>query len=304
MNQVSIISALIVWIEKNLEQPLSIDHVAQKSGYSKWHLQRMFKEVTGQVLGTYIRHRRLTYAALSLRMTSKPILDIAMQYRFDSQQTFTRSFKKQFNETPASYRRGEFWDPTGLTPAIELNKSQLTLPEPEFVNMPSQTFWGITYKNNCNLGKLLDEKYKLRAQFFYNYLSRYPHKDENLPDKIYAFSRILKSKDNANEQELLYTIALDHNNHLEHIEQFVSEGGLYLCFKYIGSPDNFSDFISQVHLAAMPALKVRLRPGCLIEIHHNRHDDTVESIRDIKNMECDYCVPVVTENEVNIQQIS
>lgn len=84
----------------------------------------------------------------------------------------------------------------------------------------------------------------------------------------------------------------------------MSEGGLYLCFKYIGSPDNFSDFISQVHLAAMPALKVRLRPGCLIEIHHNRHDDTVESIRDIKNMECDYCVPVVTENEVNIQQIS
>ena len=303
MNQVSIISDLIVWIEKNLEQPLSIDHVAQKSGYSKWHLQRMFKEVTGQVLGTYIRHRRLTYAALSLRMTSKPILDIAMQYRFDSQQTFTRSFKKQFNETPASYRRGEYWDPIGLTPAIELNKDQLTLPEPKFVNMPKQTFWGISYKNNCNLSQLLDEENKLRAQFFHNYFSRYSHKKENLPDKIYAFSRILKSKDNANEQELLYTIALEHNNNLEHIEQIVSEGGLYLCFKYIGAPENFSDFISQVHLAAMPALKVRLRSSsCIIEIHHNHHDDSVHSLKDIKSMECDYCVPVVTENEVNIQQ--
>ncbi|MCX8581649.1 MULTISPECIES: MDR efflux pump AcrAB transcriptional activator RobA [unclassified Gilliamella] len=302
MNQVSIISDLIVWIEKNLEQPLSIDNVAQKSGYSKWHLQRMFKEVTGQVLGTYIRHRRLTYAALSLRMTSKPILDIAMQYRFDSQQTFTRSFKKQFNETPASYRRGEFWDPTGLTPAIELNKNRLSLPEPKFVNMPKQTFWGISYKNNCNLSQILDEENKLRSQFFHNYLSHYENKSECLPDKIFAFSRILKSKDNANEQELLYTIALDHNNNLEHIEPFVSEGGLYLCFKYIGPPENFSDFISQVHLAAMPALKVRLRSSsCLIEIHHNHHDDSVKCFEDILSMECDYCVPVVADEEVNIQ---
>ncbi|OCG57731.1 MDR efflux pump AcrAB transcriptional activator RobA [Gilliamella sp. Nev3-1] len=302
MNQVSIISDLIVWIERNLEQPLSIDHVARKSGYSKWHLQRMFKEVTGQVLGTYIRHRRLTYAALALRMTSKPILDIAMQYRFDSQQTFTRSFKKQFNETPASYRRGEFWDPTGLTPAIELNKNQLLLPEPKFVNMPKQTFWGITYKNNCTLSRLLDEEIKLREQFFNNYLSRCTHKNQNLPDKIYAFNQILKSKDNDNERDLFYTIALDQNNNLEYIEQFVSEGGLYLCFKYIGTPDEFSDFISQVHLAAMPALKVRLRSSsCVIEIHHNHHNDITESIKNITHMECDYCVPVVTESEVNIQ---
>ncbi|OCG00436.1 MDR efflux pump AcrAB transcriptional activator RobA [Gilliamella sp. wkB112] len=303
MNQVSIISDLIVWIEKNLEQPLSIDNVAQKSGYSKWHLQRMFKEVTGQVLGTYIRHRRLTYAALSLRMTSKPILDIAMQYRFDSQQTFTRSFKKQFNETPASYRRAEFWDPTGLTPAIDLHKNHLALPEPTFVDMPKQRFWGITYKNNCNLSRLLDEENNLRVQFFHNYLSRYSNKKEQLPDKIYAFSRILKSNDNANEQELLYTIALDHNNDLEYIEEITSEGGLYLCFKYIGSLDNFKDFISQVHLAAMPALKVRLRIGSIIEIHYNRHDETVESVKDVQCMECDYCVPVVTEDEINIHHI-
>ncbi|MDF7666526.1 MDR efflux pump AcrAB transcriptional activator RobA [Orbaceae bacterium ESL0727] len=298
MNQVSIISDLILWIEKNLEQPLSIDHVAHKSGYSKWHLQRMFKEVTGQVLGTYIRQRRLTYAALSLRMTSKPILDIAMQYRFDSQQTFTRSFKKQFNATPASYRRDEYWDPTGLMPPITLNKAQLLLPEPVFVEMPAQIFWGITYKNNCSLSQLLDEKNKFRQQFFQNYLSRYPQKSERLPDRIYAFSQIQKSRDNAEEQEVFYTIALENNNHLEHIEQFSHAGGLYLCFKYIGHPENFREFISQVHLAAMLALKVKLRSGCSIEIYHNLDNLTAETAENIQQVECDYCVPVITENEV------
>lgn len=99
MDQASIIRDLLSWLEGHLDQPLSLDNVAAKAGYSKWHLQRMFKEVTGQAIGAYIRARRLSKAAVALRLTSRPILDIALQYRFDSQQTFTRAFKKQFNQT-------------------------------------------------------------------------------------------------------------------------------------------------------------------------------------------------------------
>lgn len=58
----------------------------------------MFKEVTGQAIGSYIRSRRLSRAAVALRLTSRPILDIALQYRFDSQQTFTRAFKSSLIE--------------------------------------------------------------------------------------------------------------------------------------------------------------------------------------------------------------
>ena len=96
MDQTNIIRDLLAWLDNNLDQPLSLDNVATKAGYSKWHLQRMFKEVTGQAIGSYIRSRRLARAAVALRLTSRPILDIALQYRFDSQQTFTRAFKKQF----------------------------------------------------------------------------------------------------------------------------------------------------------------------------------------------------------------
>lgn len=93
MDQAGIIRDLLVWLESHLDQPLSLDNVAFKAGYSKWHLQRMFKNVTGHAIGAYIRARRLSKAAVALRLTSRPILDIALQYRFDSQQTFTRAFK-------------------------------------------------------------------------------------------------------------------------------------------------------------------------------------------------------------------
>ncbi|SQI27429.1 right origin-binding protein [Salmonella enterica subsp. arizonae] len=101
MDQAGIIRDLLIWLEGHLDQPLSLDNVAAKAGYSKWHLQRMFKDVTGHAIGAYIRARRLSKSAVALRLTARPILDIALQYRFDSQQTFTRAFKKQFSQTPA-----------------------------------------------------------------------------------------------------------------------------------------------------------------------------------------------------------
>lgn len=300
MNQVSIISDLVKWIEANLEQPLSIDHVAKKSGYSKWHLQRMFKEVSGQVLGTYIRHRRLTHVALALRMTSKPILDIAMQYRFDSQQTLTRSFKKQFNVTPACYRRNDFWDPSGLTPPINLDKTTLSLPEPTIIEMPTRTFWGITYRNTSNLNKLLSENFVYRKQFFTDYFSDYSKNNSLLPDRVYAIAQVKKSDVNAEEQELLYTIAVTENM-IKHAKKFVHSGGSYICFKYVGSPQNFVDFVRQVHLAAMPALKMKLRKDGVMEIHHNRHNIVpVEGGVEVEEIECDYCLPIVVEDNITL----
>lgn len=99
-----IINTLTIWIDKNLGKTLSIDEVAAKSGYSKWHLQRMFRTVTKQTLGGYIRERRLTLAAEALRQTHRPVYDIAMQYGYDSQQTFARVFRRQFAQTPTAYR--------------------------------------------------------------------------------------------------------------------------------------------------------------------------------------------------------
>lgn len=48
MDQAGIIRDLLIWLEGHLDQPLSLDNVAAKAGYSKWHLQRMFKDVTGK----------------------------------------------------------------------------------------------------------------------------------------------------------------------------------------------------------------------------------------------------------------
>lgn len=73
MDQAGIIRDLLIWLEGHLDQPLSLDNVAAKAGYSKWHLQRMFKDVTGHAIGAYIRARRLSKSAVALRLTARPL---------------------------------------------------------------------------------------------------------------------------------------------------------------------------------------------------------------------------------------
>ncbi|EJY5127684.1 GyrI-like domain-containing protein [Escherichia coli] len=75
MDQAGIIRDLLIWLEGHLDQPLSLDNVAAKAGYSKWHLQRMFKDVTGHAIGAYIRARRLSKSAVALRLTARPSQD-------------------------------------------------------------------------------------------------------------------------------------------------------------------------------------------------------------------------------------
>ncbi|EJP2388504.1 MDR efflux pump AcrAB transcriptional activator MarA [Salmonella enterica] len=81
------IHSILDWIEDNLESPLSLEKVSERSGYSKWHLQRMFKKETGHSLGQYIRSRKMTEIAQKLKESNEPILYLAERYGFESQQT-------------------------------------------------------------------------------------------------------------------------------------------------------------------------------------------------------------------------
>ncbi|WP_416414257.1 helix-turn-helix domain-containing protein [Pantoea sp. App145] len=107
LNKCQQVIDLIQWIEINLDDQINMDDVIKKSGYSRWHIQRIFLEVAGISIADYLRLRRLTKAAIDICKTSEPLLSIALKYNFSSQQSFTRAFKIQFNETPGSYRKAK-----------------------------------------------------------------------------------------------------------------------------------------------------------------------------------------------------
>lgn len=88
---------------------VDIDSIVRFSGYSSRHIQRIFRDITGMSLGEYIRRRRLTRAALLLRLTRQPIIGIALGLGFDSQSSFHREFRKLTGYSPRQYRNADNW---------------------------------------------------------------------------------------------------------------------------------------------------------------------------------------------------
>lgn len=101
------IDRAIQFIESHLEDDIDVVSVCSKSAYSNWQFQRMFRAATGDSIGGYIRGRRLSLACQELvNIPSKRIIDIAFQFQFSSQESFSRAFKKRFRLTPKQVRLG------------------------------------------------------------------------------------------------------------------------------------------------------------------------------------------------------
>ncbi len=92
-------------IEEHLGDRITMASLARAARYSPWHASRLFKEVTGRTPFEYIRLRRLSAAAERLQGSSGRIVDVALDFVFDSHEGFTRAFARQFGMSPRRFRQ-------------------------------------------------------------------------------------------------------------------------------------------------------------------------------------------------------
>ena len=116
-----IIYDVIEYIDNNLKCDLSLDGIAKVFGYSKYHLHRMFSYIVGLSIHSYIKRRKLTEAARELTSTNTPIIDIALNAGYNTQQSFTYSFKKLYRKSPDKYRKKNNFMPIQLKFHIDEN---------------------------------------------------------------------------------------------------------------------------------------------------------------------------------------
>lgn len=105
MSYLEQVQAGIDYIESKLDDDLSLRDVSQHAGLSQWHFQRIFKALSNETLKSYIRSRRLALAVGKLTNTDERIIDIAIAAGFESQESFSRAFKKAFDMTPMDARK-------------------------------------------------------------------------------------------------------------------------------------------------------------------------------------------------------
>ena len=115
----------IDYIESHLHEKLELETIAEALHYSKFHLHRMFTDTVGLTIQTYAQRRRLTEAAKLLVFSDKPILEIALSAGYESQQSFTDSFRAMYKKTPNQYREKEEFYPLQLRYVLNENPANM-----------------------------------------------------------------------------------------------------------------------------------------------------------------------------------
>lgn len=107
MDWIKRLNDTVAYVEQHLDGEVDMEHAARIAGCSVYNLQRMFSYIADRSLTEYIRARRMTLAAFELLSGSERVLDLALKYGYDSQDSFSRAFKGYHGVLPSMVRKGE-----------------------------------------------------------------------------------------------------------------------------------------------------------------------------------------------------
>ena len=148
------IQKAVDFIEANLKKDIDADGIAKAAHFSKFHFLRVFKAMTGETVGQYLRKRRISDAARQLIVSDQSLLQLAFDYCFESQEAFTRSFKQVLGVTPGKYRKA------GVN-QVAFSKARLSerrlqhlksqdQRRPKIIDLPPKTLVGLSAKTSLS----------------------------------------------------------------------------------------------------------------------------------------------------------
>lgn len=105
MNWMDGMAKAIAYMEGHLKEEVTMENVAKQACVSSFYFQTIFSALCGLSVAEYIRFRRLTLAGSEVVATDRKIIDIALDYGYDSPDSFTKAFVRFHGTTPSSARK-------------------------------------------------------------------------------------------------------------------------------------------------------------------------------------------------------
>ncbi len=95
---------VVAYVERNMDQPLTLPCMARAAGLSRMHFAVLFRRATGLRPHEYVTQRRIERAQQLLSASEAPIVEIALNVGFQSQSHFTSIFRRVVGTTPHKWR--------------------------------------------------------------------------------------------------------------------------------------------------------------------------------------------------------
>jgi AraC family transcriptional regulator len=168
LDYVDILQEMLRYIDGNIKEELSVEKLAARAGFSPYHFCRVFQWGVGYSIMEYVRNRRLVFAASELN-SGRRIIDIAIDYGFETHSGFSKAFRRYFGSSPEVYRAHASFDVPKL-PILKKTKQYVTggiVMEPKMVKKASIKLAGFALKTRTKDR----ENTKAIPQFWQEYMS-------------------------------------------------------------------------------------------------------------------------------------
>jgi AraC family transcriptional regulator len=268
MDYVKPVLKALAYIEQNLTRDLSPESVAKEAAFSKYHFHRIFLALTGNSVAGYIRRRRLTEGARALLESGNKIIDVALDFRFETPESFTRAFKNMYGVTPRQYRNRqnhfEALHQPKIGPDILTHLKERMRMEAKILNKPTFKVIGKRYfgeNKNQEIRKLWDvflprmEQIKSRINKTVSYGICYPVDGES------------------NEAPFEYIAAVEVSDLNDIPAEMVGKtipGQKYAVFNHQGAVDKILDTYQTVYAVWQPKSGYKLKKAPDFEYYDER----------------------------------
>ena len=248
LNPYKLLENTLIEIEEGLNDGINADILAEKYKMSSGHLRRLFRFAFNQPLSSYIRSRRLSASLNDLLKTNSNILDIALDYGFEYEQSYIRAFKQEFGITPGDLRINR--KIIKVTPPIHLfdeNKlSDGAIFGPDMVMIPQFHVIGKLHRLALN-----DSRTLVAGQFWKNDLT---HIKTTISPNIYiGLTRNFDSETGYSEY-LASVQVKNFKNMAKGLNKDTFETSLCVQFRYIGQ-HHYSDIDRNLASSMYDAIK-------------------------------------------------
>lgn len=98
------INDIIIFLQNNFQEPLTVEGIASRFYMNSEYFSRYFKNRMGVGPKEYLTEMRMGYAEMLICRTDMKILDVCMACGYNSITTFLRDFRKKHGLTPKQMR--------------------------------------------------------------------------------------------------------------------------------------------------------------------------------------------------------
>lgn len=192
------IKTAVDFIEHNVHRKMTLDEIAAEVNLSKYHLHRIMSAAAERPLMDYVRARRLASSLDRLLYSGMTILDIALEYGFDFEQSYIQAFTSEFGVTPFKFKKGSY--SVRMTPPIDI--SQLKALEdgiifkPHYVVKTAFIVAGVRHRFSPEENYNHNTANAAGNDFFYN--RRHEIKNPVRPDTYIGFTRWIQGDPGSN----------------------------------------------------------------------------------------------------------